>query len=621
MQHLKVIIGLLSLVYFSQSLTAQIELEKGSIYFSIDLYKKLSSSEKDNIFCAPLSISSALSIPYLGSRNLTKKQMEKALYYSPDQARNLSSYKTLIDQLKDANTEKTSIEFSNSMWIDKEHPFKSNFLQACNRNCKEDLHKVDFSKNANENRKMINNLVAEKTNNKIQDLIPVNAINLYTKFVITNAVYFSGTWKHSFDRSLTSTNDFQTGLSEYVPTNFMKKKKSAHNYYENEQEKVIELPYEDGNVSMLVILPKKKLGLRTLEKNLNYKTYKRWLKSLEQRDVVLTLPKFRLSKAYRMKRHLRKLDLKEPFTDQANFSGMTPQSIKISDVLHKTFIEVNEKGTRATVATGLIGTVKGVTKPIVQFHANHPFLYIIKDNRNDVILFMGRVNKPEYVDAPLSDYDKSPRGGYDGIKQPKYDKYHIVKKGETLFRLAKKYQTSVLKIQKMNNLTHSVLEKGQKLLVLKGKNQKSPPEQIEQITEKSEKEDNDTPPQQNVKGLTHTVNKGETLYRIAKRYKISVDVIKALNKLEHNRLKVGQKLVIKRVIKGSSKGNSKTIRKFHIPEDNETIPCNCKKHVVRKGETLFRLAKQYDTTIVQIKYVNQLDSNQLEVGQKLVIEK
>ena len=173
----------------------------------------------------------------------------------------------------------------------------------------------------------------------------------------------------------------------------------------------------------------------------------------------------------------------------------------------------------------------------------------------------------------------------------------------------------------MNNLTHSVLEKGQKLLVLKGKNQKLPPEQIEQITEKSEKEDSDTPPQQNVKGFTHTVNKGETLYRIAKRYKISVDVIKALNKLEHNRLKVGQKLVIKRAIKGSSKGNPKTIRKYHIPEDDETISCNCKKHVVRKGETLFRLAKQYDTTILQIKFVNQLDSNQLEVGQKLVIEK
>lgn len=610
MRQLRILFSIISIVCFSHALTGQADIEKGSIYFSIDLYKKISSSKKSNVFYSPLSVTYAMSIPYLGSRNLTKKQMEGVMYYGPDQARNFHGYKTLIENLESANTEHTNVTLSNSMWVQKDFELASGFVQTYNRNFQEGLNQVDFLNKTNESRLKINDWVAAHTDNKIQDLMPPNSINVYTKFVVANGIYFSGTWKHAFDKSLTSANDFQIGEDEFITTNFMKKQKSIHKYYENEQVKVIELPYEGDKISMLLVLPQVKMGLKTIEDGLNYKMYKRWLKSLEKREVVLTLPKFRLSKAYRTKRYLRKLGLKEPFTDQANFSGITKQQVKLSDIVHKAFIEVNEKGTYATAASGVTGTLKGISEPIVHFHANHPFLYIIKDNTNDVILFMGRLRKPEYVDAPLSDYDKPPREVYDGIKQSNYDKFHVVQKGETLFRIAQRYQTSVFKIQKMNQLPNAKLKIGQQLLVIKGKLKRPMPSDSTLDTSQNL----DIKPKS---AIIHTVKKGETLYKIAQRYNVNVEVIKVLNQLDHHTIAIGQKLIIQKATGNNEKG----VHIIHVPEDDDIIPCNCEKHVVQKGETLFRLARQYDTSITKIKSVNQLDSNRLAIGQRLVIER
>lgn len=645
MKKSSLVISLCLLSIFCNNTFAQKSLKKGSTAFSFSLYKKISKGEKSNIFFSPLSLSSSFAIPYTGARNLTKTQLKSVFHYDNDQAKNLEDYTSLLNNLETTAEDPTQFDIVNNLWLNNGFPLKEGFKQAMQGNLQANFQYVDFSNNKEDAVREINNSIAEQTQQSIRNLLSPKDINAMTKFVVTNALYFKGNWKTKFDQELTASHDFfLSDEDKFVSTLFMTKKMSGHGYYEDHQVQVVELPYEGNRFSMLVILPRDVAGLKRVESSLSYKTYKKWLKNMSKQSVLVTLPKFKLTQKYKMRRYFRNMDCTIPFMDHADFTGMTKQQVKLSEVIQKAHIAVDEEGTVASAATAIMGMQKGIEVSSKYFKADHPFLFLIKDNKTDVILFMGRMMHPKVKE--LQNYTTDQPYRFEKPNGMKGDGTHTVQKGETLFKISKQYQTHISKLKRLNKLKTNTLEVGQILVIYKTKrNETEPLEIIERIQKPIDSTI------ESDKAAPHIVQKGETLFKIAKKYKTSVDVIKALNQLETNTIEIGQELLVRHKLKGQHKGISafRSRKKETIqiqtmpkqttemvvvepeinteinlevkPEGDEKIACNCKKHTVRKGETLFRLATQYDTTVAQIKFINQLDSNTLEVGQKLMIEK
>ncbi len=633
------------LLIYITPIIAQKSLKKGTTEFSFNLYQKICAKEESNIFFSPLSLSTSFAIPYTGAKNITQTQLKAIFNYDSDKAKNLENYKALMDRLESDNDEATKFMIANNLWLNEDFAVKPTFQQLMRNEYDTDYQHVNFVKGKVQAVQSINNWVAENTENTIRELLTPRDINGSTRFIITNALYFKGNWDMKFDEELTASHDFYLGNKDkFVTTPFMTKKMSGHKYYEDESVQVVELPYQNGKFSMIVVLPREIGNLDNVEQQLSYKTYKKWLNKMNKQPVSIHLPKFQLTQKYKMRRYFRNMNCDVPFMDKADFSNMTAEDVKLSEVIQKAYINVDESGTEASAATAIIGVPKGLNYTPKYFKANHPFLFFIKENKRDIILFMGRMSQPQIKELQNYTNEQPYRDDYQFTDLKGEDK-HTVEKGETLFKIARMYRTHVSKLKRLNKLRNNNLEVGQVLWVRRpNKKHQSLGSDLSNNTVSNEHK-----PASNK--TIHIVEKGETLFRIARKHKTSVGAIKALNQLEGNTIEIGQQLVIRHRLVGQHKGISsfrsrkrETVALLQEPEektpieiilnkeeevnpapvvineDAQQVQCNCKKHIVRKGETLYRLAAQYDTTVAQIKFINQLDSNTLEVGQKLMIE-
>jgi len=367
---------------------------EGNTLFALDLYGRL-RKEDGNLFLSPYSISTALAMTYAGGRGETEKQMVKVLHFTLEQKQLHPAFAELQNTLNEGG-KKGAYELSvaNALWGQKGYPFLKDFLAMIKNSYGGGLNEVDFIKATESARTTINTWIEKKTNNKIKELIAPGVLNDLTRLVLTNAIYFKGKWAAQFEKKNTKEAPFilADGKKVNIP---MMYQKSDFKYIEKEDLQILELPYRGDDLSMLLLLPRKMDGLPALESQLTKDSLQGWLTSMQgKREVVVYLPKFTMTKEFMLADVLRSMGMTDAFSlPPADFSGMTgKKDLFISAVIHKAFVDVNEEGTEAAAATAVVMRVSSAQMTV--FRADHPFLFLIRDNHSGSILFIGRVADP-----------------------------------------------------------------------------------------------------------------------------------------------------------------------------------------------------------------------------------
>jgi serpin B len=288
------------------------------------------------------------------------------------------------------------LHIANRLWAKTGFELLADFLDITRRKYGAELAQLDFAGMTEQARQTINQWVAEHTNNKIVDLIPSGALPPEALLVLTNAVYFKGDWTEPFDRDRTQPEDFHVSATEVVKVPLMVQQDSF-GYAEAEGLKILNMPYGDGTLSMTILLPDRIDGLAELESQLTADNVRDWVAMLHEREVNVQLPRFQTRSQFELNNALRALGIIAAFdASRANFQGMTgAKDLFISSVIHQAFVDVNEEGTEAAAATAIIlaPTAAPADEPVV-FRADHPFIFMIRDNHNGAILFLGRLVSP-----------------------------------------------------------------------------------------------------------------------------------------------------------------------------------------------------------------------------------
>jgi serine protease inhibitor len=366
--------------------------------FGLDLYKELQSAAggSGNMFVSPFSIATALAMAYAGARGETATQMADALHLSGNQASIADQFGTLLADLNSAGQENYALSVADALWGQAGLPLLPQFLNTMQTNYGGGLKQVDFKGDLEGSRKTINDWVAQNTNNKIQDLL--SQLDPATRLVLTNAIYFKGNWASPFNSYDTQDANFTlaSGSSEMVST--MHDTRYSE-YMNSDGFQVVEIPYAGYRLAMDVILPTTGgaagLGVSQLPSDL-----KGWLNGLQYQHVAISLPKFTLTTEFNLNEQLKSLGMTDAFGNQADFSGITDSTqLQVSKVVHKAYIGVDETGTEAAASTGLIMTsvlnaYEPPPPPPIEFNADHPFLFLIRDTQTGSVLFMGQEADP-----------------------------------------------------------------------------------------------------------------------------------------------------------------------------------------------------------------------------------
>ncbi len=393
-------IGLAKIDLFAQDRSDKQTVIQGNNEFAFDLYAKLSKEkEGGNLFFSPASISTALAMTYAGARANTATQMANTLHFTLSQEQLHPAFSELMKELE-ADPQKSGYRLSraNALWGQTGYKFYDEFISITKNYYDAGFKEVDFinDKNREETRKTINSWVEDKTNYKIKDLIKPGILENLTRLVLTNAIYFKGKWQFQFDAKNTQNSAFTLLSGEEIRVPMMNQAKEF-NYMENEELQIIEMPYVGDKLSMAALLPKKIDGLKQVEGSLTQDNLNNWSSNLRNREVVVSLPKFKMTSEFELNEALKSLGMVDAFNmESADFSGMTPNPVGlyISKVIHKAFVDVNEEGTEALAATAVAMAESGIPEPKPVFRADHPFVFIIRDTNSGNILFIGRVTDP-----------------------------------------------------------------------------------------------------------------------------------------------------------------------------------------------------------------------------------
>ncbi len=357
----------------------------GNTAFAVDLYHQLRSAQ-GNLFFSPYSISTALAMTYAGARGDTESQMAQALHFELGQDVLHPAFAALEAHFAQIQTKgDIAMYVANSLWPQIDCTFLPAFLELCQRFYGVKVTHVNYKGDPQGARQQINAWVEEKTRDKIKELLKPRHL------ILVNAIYFKGNWAHQFDKQ--RTRDFYFCLNERdsvkVP---MMEQKARFGYGETDDLQVLEMSYAGGDLSMIVLLPQDKTGLPALEAALAADALAKWTQDLPQMEVRVLLPRFKLSGEFDLSKTLETMGMIDAF-HAADFSGMTGRrDLFISAVVHKAFVDVNEEGTEAAAATAVVMTRGAGMAPF--FVADHPFLFLIRENTTGSILFLGRVVDP-----------------------------------------------------------------------------------------------------------------------------------------------------------------------------------------------------------------------------------
>ncbi|WP_218689488.1 serpin family protein [Psychrobacter sp. BF1] len=364
--------------------------------FAIDMYQQINGQPEqvdDNVFFSPYSLSTAMAMLYAAAEGETKAQIQKTFHYPAPAILNPNSA-ALYNQFNKLNPD-YKLATVNDLWMQQGLTPTKSYIDTVQRYYSGQVTAVDFEGSPDPARQTINKKIADKTNQLIPELLPKGSIKSDTAVVLTNAIYFKGDWTLPFTAESTSTQPFYNAIGRASSVQMMRQQ-SYFDYYEDKHIQVVQLPYKGDDLSMLVVLPKlnHKLAMQQLAKSLSATKIKQWRSGLVRQEVNIHLPKFKLDARYQMKTLLADMGMPRAFNNGAEFNLYADgPPIKLDEVYHQAVVTVDEKGTEAAAAAGAVGMYVGMSYP-VEFKADHPFMFVIKDNKTDAILFLGQVNKP-----------------------------------------------------------------------------------------------------------------------------------------------------------------------------------------------------------------------------------
>lgn len=387
-------------------------LVSGNSGFAFDLYRALvgsaGSSGDENLFFSPYSISLALAMAYAGASGETESQMAATLRFDLPQDKLHPAFNALDLELTSQSQSKDDDGFrlnvANSVWGQESHGFLPTFLDTLAENYGDQVRTVDFRRNAEDARLRINDWALEETEGRIKNLIPRDAVDRYTRLVLANAIYFKAAWSVPFKKGATAPRTFfhLDGSESEVP---MMRQEAKLGYARLDGYQAVQLPYEDGRMSMTILLPDSgRFG--EFENSLNGDTVEGFLERLETTLVRLTMPKFEIESGFSLPDTLETMGMPNAFNERAaDFSGMDGLSCQagddecllISDVLHKAFVSVDESGTEAVAATAVIvsQTKAVIVQPEpIEVTVDRPFVFFIRDQTTGATLFVGRILDP-----------------------------------------------------------------------------------------------------------------------------------------------------------------------------------------------------------------------------------
>ena len=337
-----------------------------------------------NIFISPLSISIALTMTYNGAVGETERAMAEVLEIDGlDLSTINNSNRALRTSLENPDP-KVEISIANSIWSRQGVDFNPDFLERNRVFFGAEIAALDFS--LPQATATINEWVNTNTNGKIEKI--VDRINPQTLLFLINAIYFKGNWRDEFDKSMTRSGVFHLSDGSEKQVQMMRRE-GEYPYFRGERFEATSLPYGDGRVSMYIFLPNRDSNLNKFLRNLNAENWEGWIAQLQDRRQTMMLPRFKLEYEVRLNDTLEALGMGIAFGGGADFSGMGP-SLFISEVRHKTFVEVNEEGTEAAAVTAVVG-VKSLPPA---FRVDRPFFFAIYDAETETILFVGTVTEP-----------------------------------------------------------------------------------------------------------------------------------------------------------------------------------------------------------------------------------
>mgnify|MGYP000874280047 CR=1 FL=1 len=361
--------------------------------FALELYRMI-RAEDANTFFAPYSISAAMAMTYAGAREESARQISDVLHFSKNLNTFNRFYSGLLKYIRSLN-QADSLELStaNALFAQVDYPFSDAYFKTISDYYGAGMQNLDFRNETEKSRGVINQWVEEQTKNKIQELLIPGILTELTRLVLVNAVYFNGNWKNAFDPSQNRKMDFYVKAGEPVMTEYMSYE-GDFRYLEEDSLQIVELPYAGGKASMWVMLPSTHSAITILESKLSKEQLTIWNNHLSGKKIQLRIPKFKTTSEFELSDALKKMGMPHPFSLDADLSGMTgKKDLMIDKVVHKAFIEVNEKGTEAAAATAVVIRTKNGVE-ITRFFANKPFIFLIRENTYGGILFMGRINNP-----------------------------------------------------------------------------------------------------------------------------------------------------------------------------------------------------------------------------------
>jgi serine protease inhibitor len=353
--------------------------------------------EAPNLFFSPLSASLALTMVLNGARNETYRQMAHALGYGEQPVERINTENALLLHLLRSPDPKTETLVANSLWVQQGFSLLPSFLQACQKHYEAEVDSVDFMQDREGAAERINGWVKQNTKGLIPKLFEPSDFSPLTRLVVVNTLYFKGKWQKPFDKQATREEEFhlEGGKVKRVP---MMHQSGKFDYLRGDGFQAVALPYGAGELSFYLFLPDEGRSLQAFLKELTAERWAQWLKGFKPMEGDVGLPRFRIEATYPLKEPLQAMGITDAFDpEKADLSGVAPLTdgrLFITKALQKAVVEVDEEGTKAAAATGVVVSVTAYNPNRFTLIANRPFFFIIRHNATGAILFMGIVRKP-----------------------------------------------------------------------------------------------------------------------------------------------------------------------------------------------------------------------------------
>ncbi|XP_008054108.1 antithrombin-III [Carlito syrichta] len=380
------------------------ELSKANSHFATTFYQHLADSKNasDNIFLSPLSISTAFAMTKLGACNDTLKQLMEVFKFDTISEKTSDQIHFFFAKLncrlyRKAN-KSSKLVAANRLFGDKSLTFNETYQDISELVYGAKLQPLDFKGNAEQSRVTINKWVSNKTEGRITDVIPVDAINELTVLVLVNTIYFKGLWKSKFSPENTREEPFHKADGAQCTASMMYQEGKFRYRRVAEGTQVLELPFKGDDITMVLVLPRPERSLARLERELAPEGLQEWLDALQETLLVAHVPRFRLEDGFSLREQLQDMGLVDLFRpERARLPGIVAEGrsdLYVSDAFHKAFLEVNEEGSEAAASTAIGIAGRSLNPNRVTFKANRPFLVFIREVLLNTIIFMGRVANP-----------------------------------------------------------------------------------------------------------------------------------------------------------------------------------------------------------------------------------